>query len=123
MFRGVLHGLRKYMTTAQVISFADALPPLPRGIFIEGWHPGEPQPLTTADVFLRALTENLAPHQIPPDSIVSDVFAILAEHSKPRDTQTCARSGPHHCSRCGRAPEPHAAAVGSSTSRARARPS
>jgi uncharacterized protein (DUF2267 family) len=88
MFRGVLHGLRKHMTTAQVISFADALPPLPRGIFIEGWRPGEPQPLTTADAFLRALTENLAPHQIPLDSIVSDVFAILAEHSEPRDTQT-----------------------------------
>jgi uncharacterized protein (DUF2267 family) len=88
MFRGVLHGLRKHMTTAQVISFADALPPLPRGIFIEGWRPGEPQPLTTADAFLRALTENLAPHQIPPDSIVSDVFAILAEHSEPRDAQT-----------------------------------
>jgi uncharacterized protein (DUF2267 family) len=87
MFRGVLHALRTHMTTAQVLNFADALPPLPRGIFIEGWRPADPLPLVSADAFLREVVERLAPHIIPPDTIVADVFAVLAEHSEPQDTQ------------------------------------
>ena len=68
MFRGVLHGMRRHMTTAQVLDFADALPPLPRGIFIKGWRPADPLPLASADAFLRELVpDSLAPHVIPPD--------------------------------------------------------
>jgi uncharacterized protein (DUF2267 family) len=35
MLRSVLHNVRRRMTTEQVLTFADALPPLPRGICIE----------------------------------------------------------------------------------------
>jgi uncharacterized protein (DUF2267 family) len=85
MFRGVLHCLRRHMTTAQVLDFADALPPLPRGIFIEGWRPADPLPLASADDFLHEVIKHLAPHQVPPDGIVTDVFAVLAQCSEPRD--------------------------------------
>jgi uncharacterized protein (DUF2267 family) len=94
MFRGVLHGLRRHMTTAQVLSFADALPPLPRGIFIEGWRPADPLPLASADAFLREVVDSLAPHVIPPDSIVTDVFAMLAKFSEPSDVQTMREQTP-----------------------------
>jgi uncharacterized protein (DUF2267 family) len=87
MFRGVLHALRRHMTTGQVLGFADALPPLPRGIFIEGWRPADPQPLESAEAFLAEVVGSLAPHEIPPDSIVADVFAVLAQHSEPRDAK------------------------------------
>jgi hypothetical protein len=64
------------MTTEQVLPFADALPPLPplpRGIFIEGWRPADPLPLVAADALTRRVTEDLAPH------------VMLAAHTRPRD--------------------------------------
>ena len=85
MFRAVLHSLRRHMTTAQVLNFADALPPLPRGIFIEGWRPADPQPVKSANEFVKAVIADLAPHHVPPDTIVADVFAVLAECSYARD--------------------------------------
>ena len=88
MVRAILHRLRRHMTTEQVLIFADALPPLPRGIFIEGWRPAEPQPLKSADELLREVTESLAPHHVPPDTIVADVFAIIAKHSEPPTSKT-----------------------------------
>lgn len=88
MFRAVLHRLRRHMTSAQVLDFADALPPLPRGIFIEGWRPAEPEPLTSAQAFTAEVVTALAPHHVPPDTIVPDVFAVLAEHTEPNAAAT-----------------------------------
>jgi uncharacterized protein (DUF2267 family) len=59
MFRAVLHRLRRLLTTDQVLTFADALPPLPRGIFIEGWRPADAFPLTSASEFLHGVIESL----------------------------------------------------------------
>lgn len=84
MLRGVLHELRDHLTVAQTIAFADALPPLVRGIFYERWQPtDEPPPVRDSQEFLDAVIRRLAPHRIPPDSIVSDVFAVLAHRSEP----------------------------------------
>jgi uncharacterized protein (DUF2267 family) len=88
MFRAVLHCLRRHMTTEQVLNFADALPPLPRGIFIEGWRPAEPKPLASAQGFTAEVVTVLAPHHVPPDTIVADVFAVLAEHAEPNAAET-----------------------------------
>ncbi len=88
MFRAVLHELRRHMSAAQVLAFADALPPLPRGIFIEGWRVGEAAPLASAEDFLKAVVARLAPHHAPPDTIVADVFAVLAERSEPFNAAT-----------------------------------
>jgi uncharacterized protein (DUF2267 family) len=81
MFREVLQALRRHMTTEQVLNFADALPPLPRGIFIEGWRPGVAQPLASATDLTREVMTGLTPHHVPPESIVSDVMAVLAAHT------------------------------------------
>ncbi len=83
MFRAVLHGLRRHMTADQVLSFADALPPLPRGIFIQGWRPGAALPLAAAQDLVREVTTDLAPHHVPPETIVGDVLAVLANHAEP----------------------------------------
>ena len=86
IFRAVLQTLREHMTTEQVLTFADALPPLPRGIFIEGWRPRAPRPCQSAWDFLGYVVVDLAPHVIPPNTIVDDVFAIIAKHVEPRDS-------------------------------------
>jgi uncharacterized protein (DUF2267 family) len=88
MFRSVLHNLRRHMTTQQVLAFADALPPLPRGIFIEGWRPADPPSAGSANDLLREVVKDLAAHHVAPDSIVADVFAVLREHSDEQTAKT-----------------------------------
>lgn len=81
MFRSVIHCLRRHMSTDAVLDFADALPPLPRGIFLAGWRPAEPQPLPTVEAFVAGILVDLAPHHVPPETIAADVFAVLADKS------------------------------------------
>ena len=87
MFRAVLHELRRHLTPEQTLTFADALPPLPRGIFIEGWRPVDPRPMVSASEFLHDVIESMSPHHVPPPSIVKDVFAVLAELSEPANAR------------------------------------
>ena len=82
MFRSVIHEIRRHMTSSQVLAFADALPPLPRGIFLEGWRPADPVPGTSPEELLAEVVKSLSPHHSPPDSIVADVFAVLSERSE-----------------------------------------
>jgi uncharacterized protein (DUF2267 family) len=88
IFRSVFHCLRDHLSSSQVLSFADALPPLPRGIFIEGWRPVDPKPLSSTESFLQEVIADLSPHVIPPLTIVSDVFDVLVEKSEPIDANT-----------------------------------
>jgi uncharacterized protein (DUF2267 family) len=88
IFRSVFHCLRDHLSSSQVLSFADALPPLPPGIFIEGWRPVDPRPLSSAGSFLQEVTADLSPHVIPPFAIVPDVFGVLAEKPEPIDAKT-----------------------------------
>ena len=83
IMRGVLMELRRYMPAEQVLEFADGLPPLPRGIFLERWRPAEPEPLPSADMFMAAVTDRLSPHVIPPGSAAADVLAVIAAHVGP----------------------------------------
>jgi uncharacterized protein (DUF2267 family) len=76
------------MTTKQTLTFADALPPLPRAIFLEGLRPADRQPLTSASDFLHGAIGSLSPHYIPPPSIVTYVFAVLAERLESADART-----------------------------------
>ncbi len=80
IMRGVLGQLRRHMTTEQVLDFADGLPPLARGIFLERWRPAAPEPLASAEDFAAALERRLSPHVIPPDSAAADVLAVIAAH-------------------------------------------
>ena len=53
-----------------------------------GWRPAEPLPVISAKVFLQDVIEGMSPHHIPSSSIVSDVFAVLAEKSEPLKART-----------------------------------
>lgn len=84
MMKSVMHMLRRHLSPEQVLIFADALPPLPRGIFIEGWRPvEEPRKLVSARAFTADVFADLAPHHVPPDTIVTDVFTIFVRFSSP----------------------------------------
>ncbi len=85
IMRAVLAELRRYMSTDQVLDFADALPPLPRGIFLERWRPADAMPLASAADFTVGVVRRLSPHVIPPDSVAGDVLAVLAAHVSARN--------------------------------------
>lgn len=81
MLRAVLHELRDHLTVEQTAAFGDALPALIRGIFYEDWHPScDPPRFPAPNVFTEAVFRRLSPHHVPPESIVTDVFAVLARH-------------------------------------------
>ncbi|EJN04834.1 DUF2267 domain-containing protein [Phyllobacterium sp. YR531] len=77
--RSVMHRLRRYMNTDQVLAFADALPPLPRGLFIEGWRPCPALDLVSEQQLAREVYDDLTAHHSPPDTIVRDVLTIMAK--------------------------------------------
>jgi uncharacterized protein (DUF2267 family) len=79
MLRAVLHEFRQYLTVRQAIAVADALPAVTRAIFVEDWAPCDEPPAPPApEEFTAAVVRRLSPHHVPPDSIVADVFAVLA---------------------------------------------
>lgn len=84
MMRAVMHELRRYLSTADILTFANAMPPLPRGIFIENWKPDDtPSSLASAEQFTHGVFKHLTPHFVPPDSIVRDVFEVWAQFLSP----------------------------------------
>jgi uncharacterized protein (DUF2267 family) len=96
MMRAVMHVLRRYLSTEKVMKIANALPPLPRGIFIEGWHPKDTHmEFSSISEFTNAVANNLSPHQVPPQSIVTDVFKVLADHSERANAEVLRDSLPH----------------------------
>jgi uncharacterized protein (DUF2267 family) len=90
MLRAVLHEVRDRLPLDEALRFADALPPLVRGIMLEAWHParaaaveGEAGAAAARPPFLDAVKVRLEPHQPPSDSIVEDVLAVLALRTPP----------------------------------------
>ncbi len=82
MLRAVLHEVRDRSRMDDTLRFADALPPLVRGIMLEAWHPLDAV-VTTRPPFLDAVKARLEPHHPPPETIVEDVLAVLAHRTHP----------------------------------------
>lgn len=78
--RGVMHGLRRHMDTNQILTFADALPPLPRGLFLEGWRPAPVRALKSEAQLAKEVYDDLTAHHSPPETIVSDVLGVIVRH-------------------------------------------
>jgi uncharacterized protein (DUF2267 family) len=81
MLRAVLHELRDHLSVEQAAAFGAMLPALVRGIFYEGWHPAnDPPRIPAPNAFTKGVTRRLAPHHVPPETIVTDVLAVLSLH-------------------------------------------
>jgi len=80
MVEGVLHVFRRRLTLEQALRFADQLPPAVRGLFVEGWRPGDHVASvgTRADLLeeVRSLRRG---HNFSPDNAIESVgFALFA---------------------------------------------
>ncbi len=89
MMRAVMHRLRKALAPEQVLQVANALPALPRGIFIEGWSLDETrEEADTAENVFRDVHHMLRLHHAPPDTIVRDVFTVWRRFLAPAAGRT-----------------------------------
>ncbi len=95
MMRAVMHRLRRALAPDQVLQVANALPALPRGIFIEGWSLDETrESAETAESFFRDVHHMLRLHHAPPQTIVRDVFAVWRRFLAPEAARTIRRCLP-----------------------------
>jgi uncharacterized protein (DUF2267 family) len=76
-----LHALRDCLPQDEAIYLAANLPPLLRGLYYEGWHPGGRAPAANGrSAFLERIHEGV--HRelgIDPEQVAHAVFALLAE--------------------------------------------
>jgi uncharacterized protein (DUF2267 family) len=84
VLRAVLHQLRDRLTVEEAVALGAQLPLIVRGVYFEGWQPSQvPEKVRTRQKFLDGVTLKLLPHRNPPETVVRDVFALLAHHLDP----------------------------------------
>lgn len=80
MMAAVLQQFRKTMSLQEIAIAAQCLPPLPRGIFMERWSPGEPPVrYENRQQMFRDICTRIQVHHPPPDSIITDVMSVLED--------------------------------------------
>ena len=73
--RAVMLELRRVLTPACVLTVANALPALERGIFLTGWSLEEgPTPAVDAESFAERVYDRVKAHHFRVPTLVSDVF-------------------------------------------------
>jgi uncharacterized protein (DUF2267 family) len=77
--QGVLLTFRRRLTIDQGLRFSDALPSIPRSVFVMGWHPAPPLPWGNRDE-QTAEAQALRPHHnlTPPNCIEATAIALRA---------------------------------------------
>lgn len=83
--RAVLHVLRDRLPVDGVMGLSSQLTLLLRGVFLEGWRPGQgPSDIRSRADFVRAVDEHL-PESFPreADAAVTAVFAVLTARLDP----------------------------------------
>jgi uncharacterized protein (DUF2267 family) len=74
-----LHALRDAVARDEAVYLGAQLPPLLRGLYYEGWHPGARQALRSRAAFLERIHDGV--HRDPgidPEEVAHAVFALLA---------------------------------------------
>jgi uncharacterized protein (DUF2267 family) len=77
--RVVLHALRDHLTVEETADLGAQLPMLIRGLYYEGWHPGnKPLKGQGREPFLAAIAAAFPSHpDVFPESVVWSVFRVL----------------------------------------------
>lgn len=84
VLRAVIHQLRDRLTMPEVFDLAAQLPIIVRGIYFEGYRPGQEQSKERSEQsFLDGVSSRLQPHRIDPESAVRAVFATLVSRCDP----------------------------------------
>lgn len=81
MTRAVLHVFRAHLSVADALAFAEALPPVLRAIFVEGWVAnGEVAPFPDRDQLMVEVMSIRRDHNVSTPTAIGDVAAALLRH-------------------------------------------
>ncbi|QFU15769.1 DUF2267 domain-containing protein [Microvirga thermotolerans] len=95
MVQAVLLVFRRRLTLPEGIRFANALSPVLRALFVDGWDPCEPtQPFIDRDLLTREVQALRAHHNFAPDTAIRDVAAALRRHVDPKSFDEALRALP-----------------------------
>lgn len=84
--QAVLWVFRRRLDVAQVVAFAQFLPPVLAAIFLQGWDPAAaPAPFGDPDQWRTEVQAVRAGHNFAPDHAVSTVAAALRRHVDPAE--------------------------------------
>jgi uncharacterized protein (DUF2267 family) len=93
--RAALHALRDRLTVEQAAALGAQLPMLLRGLFYEGWHPGDKPLKQHKEEFLLHLAQEL--RDGPPanaEEVTRAVFGVIARHVASGEVEHIKRSLP-----------------------------
>jgi uncharacterized protein (DUF2267 family) len=80
MVQGVLLALRRRLTVAETIEFANVLPPLLRALFLDAWQPNdEPAPFSAREQITEEVRSLRAEHNFSPDNAIEAVAFALRD--------------------------------------------
>jgi len=77
----VLHALRDRLTVEEVAALGAQLPLLVRGVYYEGWHPGNKPLKARREDFLAAIRAAFRDDpDVDPEEVIQAVFLLLSRH-------------------------------------------
>lgn len=86
--KAVMHELRRSLKVEDVVTMANALPALERGIFLEGWSlDNEPVEIFSQAEFRERVFERVRAHHARVESLVEDVFWVWRKMLEPRKAE------------------------------------
>jgi uncharacterized protein (DUF2267 family) len=84
--RAVLHVFRNHLPVKDAMTFASALPPILRAIFVEDWRStGETPPFPDRKSLLREIKSIHPDHNLAPDTVMKDAAKALRRHVNARE--------------------------------------
>lgn len=90
--KAVMHELRRSLEPDDVITVANALPALERGIFLEGWSLHyEPAAIPSQAEFRERVFNRVKGHHARVDTLIEDVFWVWNKMLEPRKAEAIRR--------------------------------
>jgi uncharacterized protein (DUF2267 family) len=77
MVESVFRAFRSRLTVPDALAFAAVLPPLVRALFLEDWHPTEPEAFPSRQQLTREVQPLRALHNFAPDNAIQAVAVAL----------------------------------------------
>lgn len=90
-----LHALRDDLPRDEAVYLAEAMPPLLRGLYYEGWHPRTRRHAESRAAFLQRIHDGV--HRDPaidPEQVARAVFALLAARLPPAEVEDAKAATP-----------------------------
>ena len=83
MTEAAFQAFRARLTVHQALAFANDLPAIPRALFVQNWHPGDPMPWADRTAITAEIKALRRHHNFAPDNAVEAVSVALHRAMRP----------------------------------------